>query len=177
MLDIPFWSSAGVLDSDYSPTVSHVPISFRQAIMFISTPLYPQVTLTHQPAQALEEEHPQISTYLHSLDPNSQSTINPANPTTSTEEGPISALAVETYTSHQTTNLLEETKRIMEASERDGTDPDEQLREVVERAVREGFNFGGALGGVAAAASGVEVDGEDEGRKRARDMDGNGNGV
>lgn len=82
------------------------------------------------------------------------------------EEGPISALAVDNYTSTQTTNLLEETKRIMEESERDGTDPDERLREVVERAVREGFNFGGALGGVAAVAESIEVE---DGRKRTRE--------
>jgi len=54
----------------------------------------------------------------------------------------------------------------MEESERDGTDPDERLREVVERAVREGFNFGGALGGVAEIAESIEVD---EGRKRTRE--------
>jgi len=54
----------------------------------------------------------------------------------------------------------------MEESERDGTDPDERLREVVERAVREGFNFGGVLGGVAGVAESIEVDG---GGKRSRD--------
>jgi hypothetical protein len=59
---------------------------------------------------------------------------------------------------------LEETKRIMEESERDGTDPDDRLREVVERAVREGFNFGGQLGDAVAGETG-----EDEERKRARD--------
>jgi hypothetical protein len=54
----------------------------------------------------------------------------------------------------------------MEESERDGTDPDDRLREVVERAVREGFNFGGALGEVAGLAESIEVD---DGSKRARD--------
>ena len=118
-----------------------------------------------KPAEALAEEHPQISQYLLSLDPsNPQQTLPP---TELEEEGPISALAVENYTSTQTTNLLEETKRIMEQSERDGTDPDEILREVVERAVREGFNFGGVLGGVAGVAESIEVD--DGGGKRSRE--------
>ena len=117
-----------------------------------------------QPAEALAEEHPQISQYLLSLDPSQPQQILP--PTEEDGEGPISALAVENYTSTQTTNLLEETKRIMEESERDGTDPDERLREVVERAVREGFNFGGVLGGVAGVAESIEVDG---GAKRSRE--------
>ena len=123
-----------------------------------------QARADQKPAEALAEEHPQISQYLFSLDP-----TNPQPPTLTSneEEGPISALAVENYTSTQTTNLLEETKRIMEQSERDGTDPDERLREVVERAVREGFNFGGVLGGVAGVAESIEVD--DGGGKRSRD--------
>lgn len=59
----------------------------------------------------------------------------------------------------------------MEESERDGSNPDERLREVVERAVREGFNFGGVLGGVAGVAESIDVDG---GGKRSRDENGNG---
>lgn len=124
-----------------------------------------QARADKQPAEALAEEHPQISQYLLSLDPSNPQPPSLA-PSELEEEGPISALAVENYTSTQTTNLLEETKRIMEESERDGTDPDERLREVVERAVREGFNFGGVLGGVAGVAESIEVDG---GGKRSRE--------
>lgn len=58
----------------------------------------------------------------------------------------------------------------MEESERDGTDPDERLREVVERAVREGFNFGGVLGGVAGVAGVAEsIEVDDGGGKRSRE--------
>ena len=58
----------------------------------------------------------------------------------------------------------------MEESERDGTDPDERLREVVERAVRQGFSFGGQLGDAAGTASGqtAEVDGQVD-TKRTRE--------
>lgn len=117
--------------------------------------------LTPQPAQALEEEHPQIASYLHSLSPSS--TSNPTlslNQNTNPED--VSALAVDQYTSQQTTDLLAETRVIMEQCERDGTDPDERLREVVERAVREGFNFGGQLGDAAGGGGGGEGE-EDEG--------------
>jgi hypothetical protein len=137
----------------------------RSPLSGLIIPSLHQARADKQPAEALAEEHPQISQYLLSLDPS-----NPQPPSLPSaeeeEEGPISALAVENYTSTQTTNLLEETKRIMEESERDGTDPDERLREVVERAVREGFNFGGVLGGVAGVAESIEVDG---GGKRSRE--------
>lgn len=43
----------------------------------------------------------------------------------------------------------------MEEAERDGTNPDERLREVVERAVRQGFSFGGQLGDAAGSGTGV----------------------
>jgi len=142
--------------------IHSVPLSSTTSQSCFTPYLGNDLQLTSQPAQALEDEHPQISSYLYSLDPSAPQ----PQTTTEEEEGPISALAVDNYTSTQTTNLLEETKRIMEESERDGTDPDERLREVVERAVREGFNFGGALGGVAEIAESIEVD---EGRKRTRE--------
>lgn len=58
----------------------------------------------------------------------------------------------------------------MEESERDGTDPDERLREVVERAVRQGFSFGGQLGDAAGSGTGQgsEMDGQTE-TKRTRE--------
>lgn len=40
----------------------------------------------------------------------------------------------------------------MEQSERDGTDPEARLRELVERAVSEGISFGGQLGDQITAA-------------------------
>lgn len=131
-----------------------------------------------QAADALEEDHPEISSYLRSLtDPTSTTTSNSqtqdlTNPNAT--EVDVSALAVDEYTSQQTSSLLEDTKRIMEEAERDGTDPDERLREVVERAVRQGFSFGGQLGDAAGSGSALgtgqtsEVDGQVD-TKRTRE--------
>jgi hypothetical protein len=147
------------------PPISPMSLT-RSPLSGLIIPSLHQARADKQPAEALAEEHPQISQYLLSLDPSNPHPQPPSAITETEEDGPISALAVENYTSTQTTNLLEETKRIMEESERDGTDPDERLREVVERAVREGFNFGGVLGGVAGVAESIEVDG---GGKRSRE--------
>ena len=73
----------------------------------------------------------------------------------------VSELAVDQYANRQTSSLLHETQRIMEESERDGVEPDERLREVVERAVRDGFSYGGRIGD-----AGVDVDGEETKRTR-----------
>ena len=53
----------------------------------------------------------------------------------------------------------------MEESERDGTDPDERLREVVERAVSNGMSFGGQIG---AAVRDSVITAMDEEKKRTR---------
>lgn len=60
--------------------------------------------------------------------------------------GQISQLALDNYTSTQTVALLQEAQRIMEECARDGVEPDERLREVVERAVRDGLAFGREAG-------------------------------
>jgi hypothetical protein len=71
---------------------------------------------------------------------------------------------------------MEETRRIMEESERDGTNPDERLREVVERAVRDGYAFGGQVGDEVSGhvnGNGAGSPTEDE-RKRSRNEHQNG---
>lgn len=81
----------------------------------------------------------------------------------------VSALAVDEYANRQTSSLLTETRRIMEESQRDGTDPDERLREVVERAVRDGFSFGGQVGDAVRVDEDVNWDGDGDERKRTRE--------
>lgn len=56
----------------------------------------------------------------------------------------------------------------MEESQRDGTDPDERLREVVERAVRDGFSFGGQVGDAVRPDEDVDGNDGDEERKKPR---------
>ncbi|KAL1409711.1 hypothetical protein Q8F55_003707 [Vanrija albida] len=106
-------------------------------------------------ADSLEEDHPAVAAYLRGV------TGEAAPETHAGAE--VSQYAVDQYASRQTDDLLAETQRIMEESERDGVDPEERLREVVGRAVRQGFNFGGELGHAAddAAATGDDA-------KRAR---------
>jgi hypothetical protein len=62
------------------------------------------------------------------------------------------------YASRQTNDLLAQAQAIMAQAERDGSDPDAALREVVGRAVREGFSFGADQRG----------EQEEEGAKRSR---------
>jgi hypothetical protein len=50
---------------------------------------------------------------------------------------------VDNYAEEQASTLMLETQRIMEEAERTGENPDEKLREVVERAIREGMAWGG----------------------------------
>ena len=56
----------------------------------------------------------------------------------------------------------------MEESQRSGTDPDERLREVVERAVRDGFSFGGQIGDAVRDPVNGEGDRTGEEKKRTR---------
>ncbi|KAK4688657.1 hypothetical protein P7C73_g1461, partial [Tremellales sp. Uapishka_1] len=94
--------------------------------------------------EALQEDHPDIAAYLLSL---TTSSTLPPNPSSAQPQISVSELAVDNYASEQTAALLQQTKEIMEAAERDGVSPDAQLRQVVERAVRDGLTFGGELGG------------------------------
>jgi hypothetical protein len=95
-----------------------------------------------QAADFLEEEHPEISAYLRTLLPSSTSA-----PLSIEDNAQPSALAMDTYASQQTSTLLQETQRIMQEAEVTGENPDEKLREVVERAVRDGLSWTGSTEG------------------------------
>ncbi len=90
-----------------------------------------------QAAEYLFEEHPETAVFLQSL-------INSSNPL------PLPAMTTSTTTSYQneqltsqlTESLLAQTNQIMQDAERDGTDPEERLREVVGRAVEDGMRMG-----------------------------------
>jgi hypothetical protein len=68
----------------------------------------------------------------------------------------VSQMAVDAYASQQSSNLVEDARAIIEQAERDGVDPDERLREIVQRAVRDGFLFGGAAAEAGDAAPDAE---------------------
>ncbi|RSH91946.1 hypothetical protein EHS25_009316 [Saitozyma podzolica] len=100
------------------------------------------------PADAIEDDHPEISTFLRVQD----------------GAGP-SALDVDAFTSTQTSSLLEESRRIMLQSQADGVDPEERLREVVERAVREGLSYG-QMGSRGPEGEDAQADGDEKKRTR-----------
>ncbi|KIR96866.1 ankyrin repeat-containing protein [Cryptococcus deuterogattii 2001/935-1] len=121
-------------------------------------------------AEQLEEEHPDVAAFLRSL----TGEVAPTRPEGMDDErevadgdisnGQISQLALDNYTATQTAALLQEAQRIMEECARDGVEPDERLREVVERAVRDGLAFGREAGEDEAPAPA-----EDDQQKRARE--------
>lgn len=121
-------------------------------------------------AEQLEEDHPDVAAFLRSL----TGEVAPTRPQGVDDErevadgdisnGQISQLALDNYTATQTAALLEEAQRIMEECARDGVEPDERLREVVERAVRDGLAFGREAGEDEAPAAA-----EGDQQKRARE--------
>ncbi|TYJ57199.1 hypothetical protein B9479_002114 [Cryptococcus floricola] len=94
--------------------------------------------------EQLEEEAPEVAAYLNGLT-GLGGQIDEAAEVGDTS-GDISQLALDNFTATQTSALMEEAQRIMEQCAAEGVEPDERLREVVERAVRDGMAFGQATG-------------------------------
>jgi hypothetical protein len=78
----------------------------------------------------------------------------------------VPQLAIDRIAGQQTDDLLADARAIMEQAERDGVDPDERLREILQRAVREGFRVGGNIG--AGAGGGSDANLESPNAKRSR---------
>lgn len=70
--------------------------------------------------------------------------------------GDVSQLAIDTFTNDQTNALMEDARRVMEQAERDGTDPEEALKELVQKAVEQGLSFAGDAGAAAGSGAGAE---------------------
>lgn len=118
-----------------------------------------------QPAEALEDEHPEVAEHLRSL--TAPGAPAPSGSAGAAEASGAAPVVLDQIANAQTSNLIAEAQRIMAGAERDGTDPDEQLRQIVEQAVRQGLNLGGLVG----QQSRQEADGqpeEEDGRKRTR---------
>ncbi|WVQ78100.1 hypothetical protein IAT38_000181 [Cryptococcus sp. DSM 104549] len=122
-------------------------------------------------SDVLEDDHPEIASYLRGLLPEDQrggaegaEGVEGAEEQGESGVEGLSQLAMENYTSEQTAALMAEAQRIMEQCAADGTEPDERLRELVERAVASGLQFGREAGEAEAAGA---VDGEE--RKRVRE--------
>lgn len=94
-------------------------------------------------AETLNDDSPDVAAYLRSVTGEAAPAPAEDQEMQDTPQG-VSSQAVDAFASQQTQELLARTQAIMEQAEKDGTNPDERLREVVERAVREGFQFGAA---------------------------------
>ncbi|WRT67123.1 uncharacterized protein IL334_004089 [Kwoniella shivajii] len=143
-------------------------------------------------ADQLEEDHPEISSYLYSLLPSSERPPSADgqlrlgqgegdNPINNNEgegenengtmgDSAISQLALENFTSTQSDALMIEAQKIMEQCAITGEDPDEKLRQVVEKAIKDGLSFAQASGAGGTVSNG-QADGviNDEGNKRIRE--------
>jgi hypothetical protein len=98
-----------------------------------------------QPAEYLFEDHPEAAVYLQSLLVGAGRapqilTVRELDPSSQSTE---SAYQTERLSSQLTDDLMAQTSEIMERAERDGTDPEEELREIVSRAVLQGWRGAG----------------------------------
>ncbi|RSH88054.1 uncharacterized protein EHS24_000581 [Apiotrichum porosum] len=111
-------------------------------------------------ADSLDEDHPTVAAYLRSVN----GAPAPAAPAAEGEGEGVNQLAVDEFAARQTADLMAQSQSIIAEAQRTGTNPDDLLRDLVQRAVREGFSFGGDIGDM--AGSGPDVD--EEAHKRAR---------
>ena len=122
---------------------------------------------TAQPTQHLEEEFPAVAAYLRSIsDPDQAPSRNDRQNVHEQPSQHTQNIASEFLTSE----LLSTVQEIMERSEREGTDPDEELRAAVGRTVMDGVVTGFDLS-EAANAPRREDNGHDE-VKRTRTEEG-----
>ncbi|KAI0783579.1 ankyrin repeat-containing domain protein [Abortiporus biennis] len=95
------------------------------------------------PVTALEEDFLEVSHYLQSVLSSAASNAPPSSLTTSPSTPPLPSQHAQNQASEiLTTNLIEQAQDIMRRAEVEGRDPEEELREVVGRAVLEGVGIG-----------------------------------
>lgn len=133
-------------------TVGPFPLSLRALLL--------AQTDHEQAADSLDEDHPTVAAYLRSV----TGAPAPAAPAAEGEGEGVNQLAVDEFAARQTADLMAQSQSIIAEAQRTGTNPDDLLRDLVQRAVREGFSFGGDIGDM--AGSGPDVD--EEAHKRAR---------
>lgn len=114
-----------------------------------------------QPAEALFEDHPEPAVYLQSLLVGNGSASVPlavTSSTTATTADPTrpSEFQAEQLSTRISETLMEETNEIMQRAEREGRDPEDELREAVSRAVLQGW------GGINRAETGDDGQAGDE---------------
>ncbi|KZT73142.1 ankyrin [Daedalea quercina L-15889] len=115
------------------------------------------------PAQYLEEDFPEVATYLHGLAPAAGA---PPAPTPSLAQP--SQHAQNAASEQLTSSLIESVQDVMRRAEAEGRDPDDELRQVVGRTVLEGVVTGYGMSTLGGERRGETEDGPTEGPKRTR---------
>ena len=106
----------------------------------------PLISAILQPAQHLEEEYPDVASYLTSL-ASPQTENSTSTSTTHTAPRTLSAGATSEYHAAReaeglTDTLLSSVDEVMMRAEAEGTDPDPELRALVEQAIVQGMLIG-----------------------------------
>ncbi|ORX39870.1 ankyrin repeat-containing domain protein [Kockovaella imperatae] len=115
-------------------------------------------------ADSLEEDHPEIAHYLRSLSSGDG------------EDGAVSVIdgqgannvAIDQFADLHSSALMAEAQAVMEQAARDGVEPDEQLRAIIQRHVDAGRALGAATGG---DATPQQTPGDEDASKRTRTGD------
>ncbi|TFY60682.1 hypothetical protein EVJ58_g4986 [Rhodofomes roseus] len=118
------------------------------------------------PAQCLEEDFPEVATYLNGLNPTADTAST--SPSLTQPSQHAQNLASE----HLTSSLIQSVQGVMQRAEAEGRDPDEELRQVVERTVLEGMVTGYGMSTLGGQRREDTEDGPTEGPKRTRMGDG-----
>ncbi|KAG8864872.1 hypothetical protein FRB96_003458 [Tulasnella sp. 330] len=92
-----------------------------------------------RPSDNLEEDFPEIANYLRSLSPSFEAPLQIVSPP--------SQFLTERTTEHLSSELMVQVQEIMERSECEGTDPDEELRRVVGDTLLESYQAGKEMRG------------------------------
>ncbi|KAI0734186.1 ankyrin [Fomitopsis betulina] len=115
------------------------------------------------PAQCLEEDFPEVATYLHGL------TATPGTASTAQASAQQPSQHAQNIASeHLTSSLIESVQDVMRRAEAEGRDPDEELRQVVERTVLQGMVTGHGMSTLGGERRDATEDGPTEGPKRSR---------
>ncbi|KAG9016642.1 hypothetical protein FRB90_002709 [Tulasnella sp. 427] len=95
------------------------------------------------PVDRLEEDAPEVSEYLRSL----ETTTSPDGPREGTQSLPPSQFATDQAAEHLSSELISQVQGITERAERQGRDPDEELRRVVGDSLLASVRAGQGLSG------------------------------
>lgn len=107
----------------------------KAQLQVLSVPARLSILIPAQPIQHLTEEYPEVSQYL-------QHFVSPEYPQNQPPVAPPSEYQQNAASEQMTDALMTSVQEIMQRAEVDGNDPDQELRQLVQRAVLEGVITG-----------------------------------